>query len=154
MSKKYLTGSKRLQIINKWLRGIEDPEFDVLPTKKEGKYIVKKREKPIKVQEPEIEDAFEDPDFESDSEPIQKKKPPPKQKADPTVSDEILNQLKLLGEEMKANRKKKEQKRLIKEQIHKEISRPPPQEEPEYEEEQIQYIPVPRRRRSVFSDYY
>lgn len=38
---------KRQQIIKKWLQGIDDPEFEVFPTKKEGKYIVKKRTKPL-----------------------------------------------------------------------------------------------------------
>ena len=43
----YLKGTKRLQIINKWLRGIEDPIYEVYPTRKEGKYILKKRDKPL-----------------------------------------------------------------------------------------------------------
>ena len=46
-NKQYLRGSKRLQIINKWLRGIDDEEYDVFPCKIEGKYIVKPREKPL-----------------------------------------------------------------------------------------------------------
>ena len=40
----YIKGTKRLAIIKRWLQGIDDPEYDVLPTRKEGKYIVKKRE--------------------------------------------------------------------------------------------------------------
>ena len=43
MSKKYLTGSKRLAIITRWINGIDDPDYDVFPTRKEGKYIVKPR---------------------------------------------------------------------------------------------------------------
>ena len=41
----YVRGTKRLAIIQKWLPGQDDPEYDVLPTHKEGKYIVKRREK-------------------------------------------------------------------------------------------------------------
>ena len=44
MSSKYVRGVKRNQIIQRWLQGIEDPEYEVFPTKKEGKYIVKLRE--------------------------------------------------------------------------------------------------------------
>lgn len=43
MSSKYVRGVKRNQIIQRWLQGIEDPEYEVFPTKKEGKYIVKLR---------------------------------------------------------------------------------------------------------------
>ena len=39
----YLKGSRRLAVIHRWLQGIDDPNYEVLPTKKEGKYIVKKR---------------------------------------------------------------------------------------------------------------
>lgn len=41
----YIRGTKRLAIIQKWLNGVEDPNYEVFPTRKEGKYIVKKREK-------------------------------------------------------------------------------------------------------------
>lgn len=43
-SVEYIRGTKRLKIIDKYLRGIEDPLYDVWPTKKEGKYIVKRKE--------------------------------------------------------------------------------------------------------------
>ena len=43
----YLRGTKRLAIIQKWLNGLEDENYEVLPTRKEGKYIVKKREQKI-----------------------------------------------------------------------------------------------------------
>ena len=38
---KYVTGMKRNQIIQRWLQGIDDEQYEVFPTKKEGKYIVK-----------------------------------------------------------------------------------------------------------------
>ena len=37
---KHVTGMKRNQIIQRWLQGIDDEEYEVFPTKKEGKYIV------------------------------------------------------------------------------------------------------------------
>lgn len=38
----YLRGTKRLAIIQKWLNGHEDENYEVWPTRKEGKYIVKR----------------------------------------------------------------------------------------------------------------
>ena len=44
---KHVTGMKRNQIIQRWLQGIDDEEYEVFPTKKQGKYIVKLRTKPL-----------------------------------------------------------------------------------------------------------
>lgn len=206
---KYLTGSKRLQVIQRWLQGHDDPEYDVLPTKKEGKYIVKKRKEPLKVnneeQEPEnlekeqnndrllsVEneennDLSENEDSESDHKQPKKtmkaktskrSEPPPQSNMyDPTINLEILNQLKILGDEIKAKREKKEQKRMIKEVVQKQFvkrdqfkeyipqyqqsmrttPRPPvdnieqQMEEPQNNEE-IEF--VPRRRNNVFKDFF
>lgn len=215
---KYLTGSKRLQVIQRWLQGHDDPEYDVLPTKKEGKYIVKKRKEPLKVNNEEPEnleketnndrlrsveneennDLSENEDSESDhntekEKPIKANKqpkktmkaktskrsePPPQSNMyDPTINLEILNQLKILGDEIKAKREKKEQKRMIKEVVQKQFvkrdqfkeyipqyqqsmrttPRPPvdnieqQMEEPQNNEE-IEF--VPRRRNNVFKDFF
>lgn len=40
---KYLRGKKRDAVINNWLQGIEDPNFEIIPTSS-GKYIVRNRE--------------------------------------------------------------------------------------------------------------
>ena len=209
MSKKYLTGSRRLQIIQRWLNGIDDPEYDVYPTRKEGKYIVKSRksittkdvneESTDQIEQtenvlntsPEQEESEQDDPYK---EPIEepkitpKKKQIPKQKAkqqanlytpnprsglepthnqfyDPTINIEILNQLKLLGEEFKIKREKKEQKRMIKEAVQKQIAKPrmqynytepdymqqPNQNEEVIEQPQPQTI-VTRRRNNIFAD--
>ena len=71
---------------------------------------------------------------------------------DPTVSYQILEQLKLLGEEQRNKRKKKEQKKLVKHQIQKQMSRArmkdtesEDEEYYEYEEHQEQHRqPQPR----------
>mgnify|MGYP001141459895 CR=1 FL=1 len=42
-STEYIRGSKRLKIIQNYLNGREDPAYEVLPTRKEGKYIVTKQ---------------------------------------------------------------------------------------------------------------
>ncbi|KAK8895991.1 hypothetical protein M9Y10_013877 [Tritrichomonas musculus] len=163
MSKKYLTGSKRLQIIQRWLNGVDDPEYDVFPTRKEGKYIVKPRKTTMTTdinEEPteKTEQEQEPIELEQD-EPIEQPKITPKTKQitrpkakqqtnlntsyqtyDPTINIEILNQLKLLGEEFKLKREKKEQKRMIKEVVQKQIAKPRMQynyTEPDYSQQSI-----------------
>ena len=169
----YLKGSKRLAIIHRWLQGIDDPEYDVLPTKKEGKYIVKKRTTPLTRQrldtpsgvkktteqveqqaddedeqeveqhEPEQEEQQQSDTEQQEPPPTIKPKPSPKHKPtikpkskpkpaiksittpsyDPTVNLEILEQLKLLGDEIRGKRERKEQKQLIKQVVEKQMRR-------------------------------
>lgn len=172
---KHLSGSRRLAVIHKWLKGIDDPEWEVLPTKKEGKYIVKQRPIPQNQDEPESDENEETQEnYESDSideiprKPLSSKKaqkPPKTRKTqvnpDPTISEEILKELRSLGMELKTNREKKEQRRMIKEVVDKRMSQPRQQyvpEEPQYipqEEPPQQYIPPQRimgRRNRIFED--
>ena len=150
---KHLTGSKRLQVIQNWLNGRDDPEWDVLPTKKENKYIVKRRAEPISKPppepqaeppaEPQVEEQEVEEPAEESTKPLPKKIARPKLQSnnsnifDPTINMEILNQLKLLGEEIKNKREKKEQKRMIKEVVQKQMSKP------YYQYTQPQYIQEP-----------
>ena len=174
---KHLTGSKRLAVIHKWLNGRDDPDWEVLPTKKKDKYIVKPRKTPIRqdsqensesenieeTQENSNSDDFEETPRKSLSSKAARKPPKPRkpqQTYDPTVNEEILKQLKSLGEEMKISREKKEQRRMIKEVVDKRMSQPRQQyvpEEPQqqYEEPPQQYIPPQRimgRRNRIFED--
>ncbi|KAK8837939.1 hypothetical protein M9Y10_035881 [Tritrichomonas musculus] len=142
--------SKRLQVIQKWLNGRDDPEYEVFPCKKEGKYIVRARKQPLIEDKSEVSrklDLSEEPKTIIDEEQpktekniIEEQQPKiskpktiideeqpkiykPKSVYDPTINIEILNQLKLFGEEMKSEREKKEQKKMMKEVFHKEISK-------------------------------
>ena len=166
---KYLKGSKRLAIIQRWLQGIDDPNYDVLPTKKEGKYIVKKKQQPEQQADDEDEPQEVEPQEEQqevepqpeqeeqqESPPPQPKPPvkklpqPPVRKlpqapvrkpiqrnrfsqqpqVDSTVNLEILEQLKLLGDEIRTKRERKEQKQLIKQVVQKQLrTQPPPMNE-------------------------
>ena len=143
---KYVRGVKRNQIIQRWLQGIEDPLYEVFPTKKEGKYIVKPREIPIKneVEEPhesveveELHESVEEP-HESVEEPHEVEPTPvvklnkPRSRtsssrttssSDSTINLEILEQLRSLGEELRNDRFKKEQKQYIKQVVNKELSK-------------------------------
>ena len=72
---------------------------------------------------------------------------------DPTVTYQILEQLKLLGEEQRLKREKKEQKKLVKHQIRKELKRREESSSEEYdydivdEEPKLLFRPTPIRRR-------
>ncbi len=175
---KHLTGSKRLAVIQRWINGIDDPEWEVLPTRTEGKYIVKKRKTKLPEQtqeEEETQETQETEELEERPKKITKPKKTSKSKKtqethpayDPTINLEILNQLKLLGEEIKNKRERKEQKRLIKEVVDKRIRKPKKfvqeyedddDEEPVQKEQprQVQYVEMqPRtfiRRNRIFGD--
>ena len=195
---KYIKGSKRLAIIQRWLQGIDDPEYDVLPTRKEGKYIVKKREQTAKEEHDESHDENESNediptneghmpesislDTESQTEkkgpllkaPVRKPpiRKPTKQETyertkfhaspvvDSTVNLEILEQIKLLGDEIKGQRERKEQKRMIQHELHKQFTKSPsvsqrsrnqPKETPEYDYEyDYEYVDEPQPKQPVF----
>lgn len=159
-----IRGSKRLQIIQNWLNGRDDPDFEVFPTKTEGRYMVKPRKTPIRVaskQSDDVEHNDDNDESENDNnasgednesteeiqeetvktiKPINRAHQTESQKPrmnhcervnrhaatrneDPTISLEILNQLRILGDEIRAKRESKAQKRLIKEVVQKQISK-------------------------------
>lgn len=159
---KYVKGLKRQQIIQRWLQGIDDKEYEVFPTKVENKYIVKKRVEPLPESNELVDEQVDEPvtekvDEQVDDTVTEEVKPPqtpkptqskktvtnPKPKrirertispedrrsdsnpADLTVSYEILNQLKELGNELKQQRIKKEQKSMIKQVVQKQMTKRP-----------------------------
>ena len=183
MSKTYLRGSKRLSIIQNWLNGKDDDDWEVLPTKKDGKYIVRERQsmpKPAKTSKKDLQvpqdnntdnnDNTNDNDNnESDNVPIKRVVPQQQtikhikskhKNIDPTVNLQILEQLKLLGSEIKYERERKQQKQLIKNQINKQLNKSQPQQiiytnpeqqkqsepEPQPQPQQPQQY-IPKRRR-------
>lgn len=169
---KYVTGMKRNQIIQRWLQGIDDEQYEVFPTKKEGKYIVKQRKQPLIHRDKSsdnlngmlessdnsnanssgncIRDAAANKASNSSDEPpsqheeaqpthtptripnrvkqhsTQRTTSPPHQVAthDTTINLEILEQLRSLGEELRNDRFKREQKQYIKHVVNKELSKP------------------------------
>ena len=151
---KYVRGVKRNQIIQRWIQGIDDPDYEVFPTKKEGKYIVKLREKSEPENgslenEPEIEPPTENgsggipaAEISPENEPPAAAKPRSRSTVprDSTIRNsevrsqgelctakginlEILEQLRNLGEELRNDRFKKEQKQYIKHVVNKELSK-------------------------------
>lgn len=147
---KHLRGSKRLQVIQNWINGREDELYEVYPTKKENKYIVRERKQPLKkpIDDPK---PVEEKPIEEEPKPIKQKSIPPPSSND--INYEILSELRALGQEMRLKREKKEQKKMIREVMNKELNKrnPVPVEE-DSEPEPIQQL-VPRRRNNVFSDF-
>ena len=164
---KRVKGSRRLKLIQDYLNGKEDDDYEVLPTKKEGKYIIKPRKPKVEKQQVE-EQKIEIPKVEEPKVEVRQVEKPKVQEQvhyDPTINIEILNQLKLLGEEIKQKREKKEQKRMIKEVVHKQMMKPkytiptyiqePNEIQETQDEEVIQQKPIIfRRRNTIFSDIY
>lgn len=175
---KYVRGVKRNQIIQRWIQGIDDPDYEVFPTKKEGKYIVKLREKSEPENgslenEPEIEPPTENgsggipaAEISPENEPPAATKPRSRSTVprDSTIRNsevrginlEILEQLRNLGEELRNDRFKKEQKQYIKHVVNKELSksrirsRYVPDMFPENEPEPEQPEPEPVNEQPLF----
>ena len=160
------------------MNGEEDPDYEVLPTVTEGKYFVRpRREKASdrksrdKKNYSEEEEINEENEVKSEVKHRDKKasvfeehtkhqavQQPGQQMRreefyDPTVTYQILEQLKLLGEEQRLKREKKEQKKLVKHQIRKELKRREESSSEEYdydvvdEEPKLLFRPTPIRRR-------
>ena len=68
---------------------------------------------------------------------------------DPTISYQILEQLKLLGEEQRLKRTKKEQKKLVKHQIRKQLKQKE-QEQESSDNEEYDYEVVEEEPKQVF----
>ena len=151
-----IRGKKRIEIIQKFLEGEEDPKYEVVPTVTEGKYFVRPRKNESKSElkrhemNEEEEEIERSKDYELRSskrseQPKEKIKPKQKEPEDttcpydPTISYQILEQLKLLGEEQKLKREKKEQKKLVKATIRKQLKKQLKRKEPEPESEEYDY---------------
>ena len=132
-------GKKRMEIIKNFLEGKDDPKYEVIPTVTEGKYFVRPRKDKKDCSEGEEQSEGEEEEIQEkqklkhEQKLKQKQKPEQKQKLeskpetsfqqiyDPTISYQILEQLRLLGEEQRLKREKKEQKKLVKYQIRKQL---------------------------------
>ena len=94
-----------------------------------------------------------------DKVPKKKKEPKLKQQVvkkseqvlyDPTISYQILEQLKLLGEEQRLKRTKKEQKKLVKHQIRKQLKQKEQEQESSSSSEEYNYDVVDDEPKQLF----
>ena len=143
-----IRGKKREEVINKWLKGVEDPNVEVKPTKQENRYIVKaKKEEPKNEDvEPKNEEKEEpkNEDVEPKNEPKEPEREPKKEEPeyeyeyvyeeeeapDSTTRSEhvnlnlqlqILNELRAMNEEKRLRREQKQRDKQIKEQVQKQL---------------------------------
>lgn len=186
-----IRGLKRQEIIDNWLNGEEDPNFDVIPTRIEGKYIVKQKslisspamqitnnnlpetqvasQKDDKSKSAESGDDNNISDETPDEEPANHE-PDNSVKSyvsfDRELTNEILNQLKMINDDRKALYEKKQKKKELRRAIHKEFARsrvmvegssddeaptpPAPPQQPIY----VERKPIMVRRRLNLIDRY
>ena len=57
-----IRGKKREELINNWLQGKDDDEFDVIPTKNEGKYIIRHKTKNNNISEQTVSEPSDIPE--------------------------------------------------------------------------------------------
>ena len=172
-----IRGKKRQQYIENWLKGEEDPEVEVMPTKVEGKYIVRPREQPQQsesippptsapapqVSETRPQDSssyYSDYEEEEEKPEPVVKKPKSKRISNNDIQLEILHQLRLLGEETIRKREKKERKKEMKHVVRKEMAR---HQSYDYDSDSDDEVPPPqvvyrqpfykRRTLNLLSDY-
>ncbi|KAK8895904.1 hypothetical protein M9Y10_013790 [Tritrichomonas musculus] len=171
----YLKGTKRLQIINKWLRGIEDPIYEVYPTRikdkvkdidynkedeKEEEDNDEEQEDDEKEEDHEEQDKLDEdnnePDEKSDEEPV----PLFNQQFNPKynhfkydltyINMQILYELQQINEFLKKDRERKEHKKMTKDIINKVMN-----EKNKNDDIEVVYYEQPpkmKRRNNVFAD--
>ena len=196
-----IRGLKRQEIINNWLNGKEDPDFEVVPTRAEGKYIVKTRENGNKARATGIPNS-DTPETQVASQQDQKSQNASTEENsinevtsvendknhdtaarsseraaysetpiestpardyisfDRELTNEILNQLKMINDDRKARDEKKQKKKELRRVIHKEFARSRVLVEGSSDEEEPQPIYIERpppmrvRRRLNLLDRY
>ena len=161
-----LRGNRRKQLIDRWLRGEEDENYEVVPTRTEGRFIVKQRKTPLKATDREApsvltpegsSDGSDESQEASEGEnqgnatklAVKEEKPKQKQKkvnskqpnetsmniptnpstsgsvastgTTDSISLQILEQLRLLGEENRRNNERKERRRETKAMVRKQL---------------------------------
>lgn len=181
-----IRGLKRQSIIDNWLNGVEDPNFEVVPTRAEGKYIVKQRSNSDKTHAmgipnsdtaemqvapkqddnsqtaarpsgraadtatPEANNSTNkgtsaENDKHNEEESIDE--PPPSRdyiSFDRELTNEILNQLKMINDDRRARDEKKQKKKELRRAIHKEFARSRVMVEDSSDEEPPQPIVIER----------
>ena len=144
MSNSRVRGSKRKELIEKWLNGEEDEEYEVKPTRTEGKFVIRKRKNDIREGNESISDAELKPSEESPNQNISEsherikslsteceaptalnirepKTKRNKKEAENTLN-QILEQLRILGEQQKSREERKQRKRETKMEIFKHMN--------------------------------
>ena len=124
-----IRGKKRQEVIENWLKGIEDPDIEVKPTKKENRYIVRSKstsgEPEQNIEEEPVEESKKHIN-ESESQKVSSEEYEyDYEYEEPNKSEllqyEILNELKRMNEEKAARRAEKQHKKDIKHQVQHQL---------------------------------
>ena len=129
-----IRGKKREEYVREWLEGKENPDIEVIPTKVEGKYIVRERVKNkneksedqnVNVEGQNLEINNDKNNIVPENNVTENNVPEPNAPLsnvpEPNISLEILNQLKMLNEYKMKKLEKKEKKKEIKKVVRKEF---------------------------------
>ena len=147
-----IRGKKREEYVREWLEGQENPDVEVIPTKKEGKYIVRER---VKNSVAETEDQnTKTQDEKTELNNTEKNTAPEPEiikddnaeiiKNNNGIGLEILEQLKLLNEYKQKKLEKKAKKKEIKKVIRKEfVKNKVLVENSDESDEETVYVPPP-----------
>ena len=92
-----IRGKLRQQYIDNWLAGNEDPDVEVIPTRVEGKYIVKHRTQ-VQSDPVEVQPSQDTPKVE-DNNPVQKQPPKVEDSKDTSYAAAMLPGPAMLQEE-------------------------------------------------------
>ena len=154
-----IRGKKRQEIIDNWIKGIEDPDVEVKPTKKENRYIVRPKKSNEETKTEQTEDESVEEEREPKKSPIKKEQKEqtseseyeyeyeyeeePERSNTELLQYEILNELKRMNDEKATRRaekqRQKELKNTVKYQMMKQFSR--------QQQQQINEPQQPQRRR-------
>ena len=148
-----IRGKKRQEIIDKWLKGVEDPDVEVKPTKKDNRYIVRPKQtlcldkakesvtestakvspvkeehvkvSPVKEERVKYKPVKEEPQSEYEYEYEYEEEEPSRVRNAELVQYqyEILNELRRMNEERASRREEKERKKELKHQIQHQLYR-------------------------------
>lgn len=168
---KYLRGKKRDAVINNWLQGIEDPNFEIIPTSS-GKYIVRNRENAnvnVNVNTDDENAKSDDENVNTDDENVNSEDEIPKVKKNtkvvktksanksnigksqftskrilqnPDTETKILEYLEFIGNEMKKKKEKKKLDKHIKHVLEKKLSKNQQVNEEQVDENVSQNQPI------------
>ena len=167
-----IRGKKRQEIIDNWIKGIEDPDVEVKPTKKENRYIVrpKKSNEETKTEPTEDEsvesakqtsclsEAEEDVKEDIEEEEPKKQQEPtsdeseyeyeyeyeeePKRSNTELLQYEILNELKRMNDEKATRRAEKQRQKELKNTVKYQMMK-----HLSHQQQQINEPQQPQRRR-------
>ena len=176
-----IRGKKRQEIIDNWLKGIEDPDVEVKPTKKDNRYIVTSKkpvqddsatdtsvtdtsnkkdtsvkdtsvkERPVKKVSNKLDTSDDSYEYEYEYEE-EPETQGNKHNAE-LLQYDILNELRRMNEEKARREEEKERRRELKHQIQHQLYRQSMRTESVSQQPQNEVRPIQRRRLNLLGRF-